>query len=827
MWFNQEKLRRKYIKLLNMKKIFTIISLAAMAAWTNAAPLTPEQAIGRLMSQDGRSKAAALNLEISPVYTAMTPEGIPGVYVFNNKDGKGYKILSADDAAFAVLGYSDEGCIDASNMPPQLKWWLGENAKQIAYNTSKGLKATGSAPTEANLKSIAPLCTTKWNQDAPYNNMAPLLENRKTYTGCVATSMAQVMKYHRYPEKGTGSNSYAWSRGGKTLTMNFDEKEFDWDNMLDVYRANGYTPAESDAVAYLMKACGYSVDMNYGTSASGTQGVLIAAALVKYFNYDGNCHAAYRMAYSASEWNQMVYDNIANCGPMIFNGHPYNDGGHSFICDGYDGHGYYHFNWGWGGTSDGYYLLETMNPEEQGIGGAGSTGFVYGLNGIFGIQKPTGDPIIDRPDNILMYGGCYAEGNAKRLQFYNYEWYPTGWYCAMPHDIKVNIGAIFEPVDGTPGETVTRGGTFAGGVTVSLTPGSYYNTTNGPVINVPNLPDGKYKVTIAVSDRNIKNAPYVPIITSYPCANYIYLTLENGEATIQNIPVPKMTPVNLEAGSLLYSGKNVKLIATFKNDTDYELTESLAAVLIKDDAIKYMGSILPVVVGAHSEEENVWITKFSSLTGTVAVSEPTEFTLGIADPITNNILATFGTVTMNKSITQGKLQLNKFEIDGCETVNETIGSKTVPVYQVPTSKFDVTLDYIVTAGFFDGYVNVNIEMPEADNLSNTVVMYDGVFRNYPFLSKDEQGNDKFEVNYYDGEANQLYILNATYKPGIRVQDLGVIYFRMKETGITDAAIENAEADTHYYNLQGVEIKNPAPGQIVIMKKGAKVSKIKI
>lgn len=809
-----------------MKKQILAAVCLSLGVSVFAAPLTPEQAIGRMMRESSRNKSAARNLQTAPVYTAMTPQGEPAAYVFNNKDGNGYRILAADDAAFTVLGYSDSGMVDPDNMPPQLKWWLEETGRQIGYNVSRGLRAATSAPTGAEMRAIAPLCSTKWNQDAPYNNDAPKISNRATYTGCVATSMAQVMKYFNYPDKGEGSNSYSWSRGGKTLTMDFGAQEFDWDNMIDVYRGTGYTSAQAAAVAYLMKACGHSVDMNYGTDASGTQGVLIAEALVKYFKYDVNCYPAYRMGYSPSQWNQMVYDNIANCGPVIFNGHPYNDGGHSFICDGYDGHGYYHFNWGWGGTSDGYYLLETMNPEEQGIGGAGSTGFVYGLNGIFGIQKPTGQPVVDRPDNLLMYGGCYAEGTAKVLNFKCYPWYPQGWYSAMAHKVKVNVGAIFEPIDGTPGETVTRGGTFNGGVTVELSPGYYFNTTNGPTINVPNLPDGKYKVTIAVSDRNIKNAPYVPIITSYPCPNYIYFTLKDGEATIENVPIPKMTITNIEAGSLIYSSKNVKLNVKIQNETDYELTESLAAVLIKDEKVKYMGAVTPVVSQPKSNEVFEWITKFTAMAGTPTVTSPTKFQLGMYDPINQQVIATFDSVTMNPSIAQGKLQLDLLDIPGANKVNTTFGGNSITVYETPTSTFDVNLNYSVLSGYFDGYVNVNILMPEDDNLSNTTVMYDGVYRNYPFLSKGESAKETFTVNYPDGEANQIYVLSATYKPGLRVQPLGDIYFRMKSTGLDELEIVTAGEGVRYYNLQGIEIKEPAKGQIVIMIKEGKVSKVR-
>ena len=200
--------------------------------------------------------------------------------------------------------------------------------------------------------------------------------------------------------------SDAWSMQFLCLWPQKQQEQIaDWLFSLD-------TDAQGKAVSQLMVAAGHSVQMEYGTEASGTQGSLIAEALINYFDYDKGCHPDWRAVYSYSEWENMVYDNLKNVGPLVFNGHPYNDGGHSFVCDGYDGDGYYHFNWGWGGG-----------------GASAGAGFVYNLNGIFGIQKPNDDPKPEIKDNILMYGGCTATVSNGNINFKRNTWYPDGWYC--------------------------------------------------------------------------------------------------------------------------------------------------------------------------------------------------------------------------------------------------------------------------------------------------------------------------------------------------------------------------------------------------------------
>lgn len=767
-------------------------------------------------------KEGIAKLESVPEYTAVAEDGTPAVYVFNAKDGEGYKIVSADDSAVALLGYSDRGSVNSSDMAPGLQWWLSETAKLISANASKGIASKPRAAGNGQ-PAIAPLCASKWNQDAPYNNDAPTNGGR-CYTGCVATSMAQVMYYHKYPEVGEGSNSYKWGGTGRTLTMDFSEQPFDWGNMIDVYQRGSYTAEQAAAVAYLMKACGYSVNMDYGTDASGTQGALIANALRTYFKYDGNCHVDYRMGYSASQWDTMVYNNLKNCGPIIFNGHPYEDGGHSFICDGYDGNGYYHFNWGWGGVSDGYYLLEVMNPEGQGIGGASSTGFVYGLNGIFGIQKPTGEPVEVREANLLMYGGCYAEVNGDKISFYRNRWYPDGWYNSSDKMINVFTGIIFTPIDGTPGESEWVAGGITGSAGLKLGVGYYLATDNGPSVKIPALANGRYKAYIGVRDRDIEGSTPHPVISSYGTPNFVYLTVNNGVYTVENVPVPKLAVENAKILTPLYYNMNCQINLKLNNTSDYEMTESLAVVLAQNGNNKYTTGGQPLTVNPKNSQELSFVGKFVSMSGVKAPSEAGEYDLRVMNPVTQEILGTFGKVTLQPRTSNTSLFPSKFEFDGCEAVSEDTDFGNVKVYQVPTERFTYLLDYKVNSGFFDGVIGLSIYEPSPEGDREMIPVIENFYMDQPFLEEGESGSISIPYQFKEAVDGALYAIRATYSKNNRFNTLVQTYFRVLE----NSGVQGIESDTEparYYNLQGIEVTSPEKGELLIEVKGEKSRKI--
>lgn len=282
--------------------------------------LTPAEALARLETDgpaNGSMRAPRQTSELRLALTQQTPEGDPAVYVFENTADRGYLIVSADDSARPLLGYSDSGEF-AEELPPAMKWWLEEYARQIEYAASHRTLSMPFKETEKpDRKAIEPLLKTSWDQDAPFNSQCPKYGSLETYTGCVATAMAQVMKYWEYPERGQNRISYNASTIGRRLSLDFSAKAFDWKNMIDDYDDGNYTQEQADAVAYLMKACGYAVKMDYGTDSSGALAMNISSALTHFFNYDGNIDYRLRAYYGAYEWEQMIYDNLSEVGPLL------------------------------------------------------------------------------------------------------------------------------------------------------------------------------------------------------------------------------------------------------------------------------------------------------------------------------------------------------------------------------------------------------------------------------------------------------------------------------------------------------------------------------
>ncbi len=302
----------------------------------------------------------AISLDLA--YTVRAESGLATAYVFNFSGG--FVVVSADDCYHPILGYSDHGNFNYDNAPDGLLFMLGEVTKEIAQcvaenipTTSdiacqwKNLEASGILNPEKNIPLVGPLVQTKWDQGAPYNMYVP----NGWPTGCVATAMAQLMKYWEWPVQGTGEHSYQWN--GQTLTAHFGETTYDWANMLDVYTMGVVTPENKEAVAVLMSHCGISVDMMYAFDGSGAFSVDVPIAINNYFSYSDHATYIAKAGYSYNEWIALLKSNIDQHIPLYYSGQG-DDGGHAFICHGYDNDGLFYFNWGWGGSNDSWFLID-------------------------------------------------------------------------------------------------------------------------------------------------------------------------------------------------------------------------------------------------------------------------------------------------------------------------------------------------------------------------------------------------------------------------------------------------------------------------------------
>lgn len=369
-----------------------------------AGNVTPEEALQK--AENFLQNKYSTHRASGAIPTLTMTRSISGLYVFNVGKNDGFIIVSPDDSTVEILGYSNSGQINPDNIPDNMRAWLQGYADEIAWAKEHGAsnreQGVSYVP-DMNVKvPIEPLIETRWDQDTPYNNLCPeYATGQHSITGCVATAMAQVMYYHKWPDATTQSIP-SYNRWWSTPALPAAVTSFNWDDMQLTY--NGTETSET-AVATLMYYCGISVKMDYASNnneMSGASTSDVASALKTYFNYSTTTKFVSRSFYSYGDWINLIYHELSEGRPVLYGGQS-DGGGHAFVCDGYQGEDYFHINWGWSGTSDNYFKLSALNPYVQGSGGSSSNdGFHYGQEAIIGIQKPneTGT-ILDIPENQI------------------------------------------------------------------------------------------------------------------------------------------------------------------------------------------------------------------------------------------------------------------------------------------------------------------------------------------------------------------------------------------------------------------------------------------
>ncbi len=292
-------------------------------------------------------------------------------YVFNIGQS-GFVIISADDCFRPIIGYSEEGTFPVVNPSPEMVYYL-DNLSQgregalrasiqrdaIVANEWQCLFGGNPLPSRNGQRKSFHLVQTRWNQNFPYNKFCPS-EGGRTYAGCVATAMSQVMNYWRYPTRGYGKHSYTYGQYGE-ISANFAEAEYDFDLMP--VSISDMSPVENvDAIALFMYHCGVAVDMMYGTDGSGAYSEDVPEAVLKYFGYTNCCRMVYRDSYPLEEFQAMLKNQFDLGWPVYYSGTDTDgQGGHAFVCDGYDENDLFHFNWGWSGSGDGFYAIDALD----------------------------------------------------------------------------------------------------------------------------------------------------------------------------------------------------------------------------------------------------------------------------------------------------------------------------------------------------------------------------------------------------------------------------------------------------------------------------------
>ena len=387
-----------------MKKLCFTVALMTIAFTVCAQAISQQEAKERansfLKSTFKTRHGSSSNTQLDAVAV-----DLPHLYVFNVNDG-GYVIASGDERALPVLGYSTTGSFDWDRMPENMRAWLRSYGQAI--ESLGDVKLTNTTAQRAAHPRIDPLLKTQWNQYPVYDAQCPMYngkvtkyQNKLSRTGCTATAMAQVMNYHKWPQAPTAkipaySYNVANLQDGMKETFRAEELPavtFDWNNMLNRYLDEDDKPlttvteAQANAVATLMRYCGQAIHMDYSPYISLANTIAVAEALRKYFNYDNTVRYVKHDGYTIEQWEDLMYDELANNRPVIYGGAS-DDGGHSFVCDGYDGNGLFHINWGWEGYSDNYFSLSVLNPYATNVAGVAQPGigFCVFQDAVIGIQ---------------------------------------------------------------------------------------------------------------------------------------------------------------------------------------------------------------------------------------------------------------------------------------------------------------------------------------------------------------------------------------------------------------------------------------------------------
>jgi len=438
-----------------MRKIL-VIPLLLVALTLSAAPIgekrAREIATSFFSKSSTRSTAATvelawageINTSVVGKFNASSATNIDEslLYIYNRTDAKGHIVIAGDDSLRSIIAFSHEGCLDMDNIPDGVRFMLSSWSKQVAAAREGRYTVTRVAGADDIGEVVVKYNTALWNQSEPFNDKAPVYDGNRCVTGCVATALSIICKYNEWPKCGTGTTSaytYTDDYGvSHQISANTLGHSYDYANMRNDNYTSGYTQAEADAVATLMRDIGYGVQMKYHYTGSGAYDANALYGMVTYFGYMKSAKMEYGVAYSETEWVEALKANISEHGPTYFSGVDYgrNDVhvGHAFVLDGYTTGGYISINYGWGGSGNAYYLIpniDYMNQQKSLMGmspdRSGSSQYadnlsyisLYDNNGVMAYGGlATTDKIEANKSVEISYGGILNSGMAAFNGYY-------------------------------------------------------------------------------------------------------------------------------------------------------------------------------------------------------------------------------------------------------------------------------------------------------------------------------------------------------------------------------------------------------------------------
>ena len=710
-----------------VKKIFYPLFAAAILLFAESAlaeQIDAQQARQQAMAFLNRNATTKKmlkggNADLQLAYTAQSGE----YYAFNASAADGYVLVSGDDHMPAVIGYSDEGKFDADAIPDNMREWLETYAEQVRYVQTHAGVHIQSSTDQTSIGNVYPLLgNTKWNQSAPYNNMCPTFSNNRTtqraVTGCVATAMAQVMYYHRWPETGTGSNTYTFNLNSDeqqplTLSADFSQSRYDWANMLPNYTGNE-TSTQNNAVAKLMSDCGVAMDMGYGAS-SGAVTRIAMNRMPKHFRYDKSIKFIMRDAYTLDKWLSIINGELSSNRPVIHTGAS-NQGGHAFVVAGCNSNGYYHVNWGWNGMSNGYFVLTDLTPTDQGIGSSeGGYNLRQGL--IYNIMPDRGGAvnIASTINEFITNSNKVALGSTASLSWKDFYVMWTGDGDAAARlalgltDEAGNVlqVPVFEDVAGIQPRYNYRY-TFQMTVPTSLAAGTYYVVPLIAPVETTNYQ--KADVSRATAQR----------IKMEVKDGYAYFSYPDDATTLQ--------VTKLEHSDVLAADRPILVKATIRN-TGEEFVDNLCVALLNSN-----GAIVGKSVAKNVDVQN----------GAEVVLETTVTTLSTGNfKLAVLRVADYSVVSgVQESVTIGATPAD---------INMSIVSPLKLTGSViPTTHLEGTTTISNNGGAFAGRLEAFILAEGSNSILSRV------FSEFVTIKKGERKEVKFNTSFTRGEVGQAY-----------------------------------------------------------------------
>lgn len=501
-----------------MKKILFSLSLFLLSSMVQAGPRSLEEMKSVAASVlKTKISTTRINSEVTP---EVFKEGVQFT-VLGYKTG-GYVVVANDDEFSPVLGYSDAN-FSIDNMPPAMQWWLNAIDEALTNNLkSDKISLSGADVKKSSYpESVDMLLTTEWDQSEPYNSVIAKELGGNYLTGCVATAMAQTMKYHNYPVNGQGYKSYMCiPKTGNPVQLNvdFEATTYEWNNMLDFYnsRFGNYTEEQANAVGTLMFHCGVAVEMSYGLDASGSHNYFAAAALRDYFKY--NTKYYYRDIYNTEEWMNIIYEELANNRPIVYGGSTVDNYGHSFVIDGYDSNGLVHVNWGWSGGGTAYCDIAVLN--------SGQGSFSEGQDMVIIHDDKEPEIAYTSQWGIMPYA-TYSNGqtikgsfNINVSDYYptDLEYTATNLFNLDPDKFNGELALMAQPLNGGAAEPLNK--EVLKGINIYAGYSNYARTADAS-----SLSDGEYRLYLAT--KATKEAEWQTVRTSEDIVNN-YILRKNG-----------------------------------------------------------------------------------------------------------------------------------------------------------------------------------------------------------------------------------------------------------------------------------------------------------